>query len=117
MSNLAMSASKSHKIGFCTVYSNDEFLRWLDMAALGGLTKEAIGTTGFCENMVRPRSPSSKPLGAGSYTKRHNCQMRLEGLRGELDCYTLILLLMYGFILTFWVWMSYLYPISRHCLT
>jgi len=30
----------------------------------------------------------------------------------ELDCYALVLLLIYGFMLTFWVRMGYLNPMS-----
>ena len=75
MSKFGHVGVESYKIGFGTVYSNNVFLRWLDMAALGEREKEATGTKGVCETMVRLRSPSNKPLGAGSYTKVHNCRM------------------------------------------
>jgi hypothetical protein len=70
-----------------------------------------------CETIVRPRSPSSKPLRAGSYTKGYNYRMMSERLWRELDCYALVISIIYGFMLTFWVRMSHLHPMSRHCST
>jgi NDP-sugar pyrophosphorylase family protein len=53
-----MSVSECYVIGFGTAYSNAEILRWLDMAALEGLTKASYWYNRVCETI----GPSAKVI-------------------------------------------------------